>query len=288
MYPDDRARLSALQSGAVDFADYIPWRSYDELANGGTFSVYSKPATTSAVFFNTTKAPFDNVKLRQAVAAAIDPAAIAKAVFFGKAVPLTYGFLVPGTSYAEGQTMPYKFDVAKAKALVAEAGYNGQEIELVTTSTYDFLQQTAEIVQSELTAIGLKVKITSVDFTVFGQKFNAKEFNMLTSSFSAAIPDPNYMNQLFAKSSLYQNRTGYNDTKIDELLSKGRSTATEADRLATYRELNQLALTQLPIVPLVLREEGEAGAKYVKNYVRFGSGIAGETNRSLLTVWMDK
>lgn len=288
MYPDDRARLSALQSGAVDFADYIPWRSYDELANSSTFSVYSKPATTSAIYFNTTKPPFDNVKLRQAVAEAVDPAAIAKAVFFGKAVPLTAGFLVPGTTYAEGQTMPYKFDVAKAKALVAESGYNGQEIELVTTSTYDFLQQTAEIVQSELTAIGLKIKINSVDFTVFGQKFNGKQFNMLTSSFGAPIPDPNYLNQLFAKGSLYQNRTGFSDPKIDELLSKGRSTLVEADRLSAYRELNQYALTQLPIIPLVLREEGEAGAKYVKNYVRYGSGIAGETNRSLLTVWLDK
>ena len=184
--------------------------------------------------------------------------------------------------------MPYSFDTAKAKALVQEAGYNGQEIELVTTSTYDFLQQSAEIIQNELSAIGLKVKITSVDFTVFGQKFNAKEFNMLTSSFSAAIPDPNYMNQLFAKGSLYQNRTGFADTKMDDLLSKGRSAATEADRLPIYRELNQYALTQLPIIPIVLREEGEAGASYVKNYVRYGSGVYVETNRSLLTVWMDK
>lgn len=288
MYPDDRARLSALQSGAVDFADYIPWRSYDEIGSGGSFTMYSKPATDSAVYFNTTKPPFDNVKMRQAVAMAIDPAAIAKAVFFGHAVPLTAGFLVPGTSYAEGQTMPYSFDTAKAKALVQEAGYNGQEIELVTTSTYDFLQQSAEIIQNELTAIGLKVKINSVDFTVFGQKFNSKAFNMLTSSFSAAIPDPNYMNQLFAKGSLYQNRTGFADTKMDDLLSQGRSAPNEAARLPIYRELNQYALTQLPIIPLVLREEGEAGANYVKNYVRYGSGVYVETNRSLLTVWMDK
>jgi peptide/nickel transport system substrate-binding protein len=288
MYPDDRARLSALQSGAVDFADYIPWRSYDELAGSSNFAVYSKPATTSALYFNTTKPPFDNVKLRQAVSYAIDPAAIAKAVFFGKAVPASQGFLISGTKYAEGQTTPYKFDVAKAKAMVAESGYTGQEITLVTTSTYDFLQQTAEIIQNELTAIGLKVKLDSVDFTVFGTKFNGKDFNLLTSSFSAAIPDPNYMTSLFAKGSLYGNRTGFVDQKIDDLLTKGRSTLVEADRLATYQELNQLVLNELPILPLVNREEGEAGAKYVKNYVRYGTGVYVETNRSLLTVWMEK
>lgn len=288
MYPDDRARISALQSGAVDFADYIPWRSYNELNNSGTFAVYSKPATTSAVYFNTTKPPFDNVKLRQAVSYAIDPAAIAKAVFFGNAVPASAGFLVPGTTYAEGQTTPYKFDVAKAKALVAESGYTGQEITMVTTSTYDFLQQSAEIIQGQLNAIGLKVKLDSVDFTVFTTKFNGKDFNLLTSSFSAAIPDPNYMTSLFAKGSLYANRTGFVDPKIDELLTKGRSTGTEADRLGTYRDLNQLVLNEMPILPLVLREEGEAGAKYVKNYVRYGTGVYVETNRSLLTVWMEK
>ncbi len=288
MYPDDRARLSALQSNAVDFIDYVPWRSYDEINNSGNLAVYSKPATTSALYFNTTKAPFDNPKVRQAVAMAIDPAAIAKAVFFGKAAPVTQGFLVPGTSYAEGQTMPYKFDVEKAKALLTESGYKGEEITLVTTSTYDFLQQTAEIIQSELAAIGMKAKIDSVDFTIFGQKFNKQEFNILTSSFGIAIPDPNYMTQLFAKGSLYSNRTGYVDPKFDELLTKGRSTLVEADRAGTYRELNQLALTQLPIVPIVLREEGEAGAKYVKGYVRYGAGTSGETNRSLLTTWLDK
>jgi peptide/nickel transport system substrate-binding protein/glutathione transport system substrate-binding protein len=288
MYPDDRARMSALQSGAVDFIDYVPWRSYDELNNSGNLAVYSKPATTSALYFNTTKAPFDNVKVRQAVAMAIDPAAIAKAVFFGKAVPITKGFLVPGTSYAEPETMPYQFNVDKAKALLADSGYKGEEVTLVTTSTYDFLQQTAEIIQNELSAIGMKVKIDSVDFTIFGQKFNKQEFNMLTSSFGIAIPDPNYMNQLFAKGSLYGNRTGYVDPKIDELLTKGRSSSNEAERTATYHELNQMMLTQLPIVPIVLREEGEAGAKYVKGYVRYGAGTSGETNRSLLTVWLDK
>ncbi len=287
MYPDDRARLSALQSSAVDFIDYVPWRSYDEL-NNGNLAVYSKPATTSALYFNTTKPPFDNVKVRQAVAMAIDPAAIAKAVFFGKAVPVTQGFLVPGTSFAEGQTMPYKFDATKAKNMLAEAGYKGEEITLVTTSTYDFLQQTAEIIQGQLTAIGMKVKIDSVDFTIFGQKFNKQEFNLLTSSFGIAIPDPNYMTSLFAKGSLYGNRTGYLDPKLDDLLAKGRSLSTDTERIPVYQELNQLALTQLPIVPIVLREEGEAGAKFVKGYVRYGAGTSGETNRSLLTTWLDK
>jgi peptide/nickel transport system substrate-binding protein len=226
--------------------------------------------------------------VRQAIAQAISPEAIAKAVFFGKAVPVTNGFLVPGTSFAEGQTMPYKYDLEKAKNLLAEAGYKGEEITLVTTSTYDFLQQTAEIIQGQLTQIGMKVKIESVDFTVFGQRFNKQEFNILTSSFGIGIPDPNYMNQLFAKGSLYGNRTGYVDTKVDDLLVKGRSLLNDAERAPIYRELNQYMLTQLPIVPIVLREEGEAGAKYVKGYVRYGAGVSGETNRSLLTSWLDK
>jgi peptide/nickel transport system substrate-binding protein len=185
--------------------------------------------------------------------------------------------------------MPYKFDIEKAKALLAEAGYKADtEVTLVTTSTYDFLQQTAEIIQGQLAQIGIKAKIDSVDFTVFGQKFNKQEFNLLTSSFGIGIPDPNYMTQLFAKGSLYGNRTGYVDAKFDELLVKGRSSLVAAERTPIYRELNQLALTQLPILPIVIREEGEAGAKYVKGYVRYGAGTSGETNRSLLGVWLDK
>jgi len=288
MYPDDRARVSALQSGAVDMIDYVPWRNFDELENTSTFKLYSTPTIVSALYMNTRKAPFDNVKARQAVASAVDPNAIAKAVFFGRAVSTTGGFLPVG-AYSDGQTLPYKFDPAQAKKLLAEGGYKeGTEFVIVTTSTYSFLQQTAELVQQQLVAIGMKPKIESVDFTVFGQKFNKGEFDILTSSFSIDQPDPNYMTQLFAKGSLYGNRTGYVDAKYDDLLLKGRATLDQEKRIPIYRELNQYALQQLSIIPVVARAEGEAAATYVKGYRRLGPGLISNNNAALRYVWLDK
>ncbi|MBI5303866.1 MAG: hypothetical protein HY868_17145 [Chloroflexi bacterium] len=288
MYPDDRARVSAMQSGAVDIIDYVPWRNFDELENTAAFKMYATPTIISALYMNTRKPPFDNAKVRQAVASAVDPNAIAKAVFFGRASPTTGGFLPVG-SYSEGQSLPYKFDVAQAKKLLAEGGYKeGTEFIIVTTSTYSFLQQTAELVQQQLVAIGMKPKIESVDFTVFGQKFNKGEFDILTSSFQIDQPDPNYMTQLFAKGSLYSNRTGYVDAKYDDLLLKGRATLTESERISIYRELNQYALQQLSIIPIVARAEGEAAATYVKGYRRLGPGLVSNNNAALRYVWLDK
>ena len=268
--------------------DYVPWRNFDELEKSNSFKMYTTPTIVSAIYMNTRKAPFDNVKARQAVASAIDPNAIAKAVFFGRAEPTTGGFLPVGP-YAEGQTLPYKYDVTQAKKLLADAGYKeGSEFIIVTTSTYSFLQQTAELVQQQLIAIGMKPKIESVDFTVFGQRFNQGQFDILTSSFSIDQPDPNYMTQLFAKGSLYGNRTGYVDAKYDDLLLKGRATLEQDKRIPIYRELNQYALQQLSIIPVVARAEGEAAASYVKGYRRLGPGLISNNNAALRYVWLDK
>lgn len=286
-YPDDRARLSALQSGAVDAIDYVPWRNYEEVVSNKSLTMFSNPQTISALYLNTKKAPFDNVKVRQAVAMAVDQNAIVKAVFFGNAVPATSGFLPPG-AYGDGQTLPFKFDPDGAKKLLADAGYNGQEITIVTAFDYSFLQQTAELTQAALQAIGMKVKLDSVDFATFGQKFNKGEFDILTSSFGLDQPDPNFLTQVLAKGSLYSNRTGYVDPKFDDLLLKGRSATTEAERVPIYRELNQYALQQLPLIPLVLRQEGEASQSYVKGFQDYGAGMTSYTNGTLRFTWMNK
>lgn len=286
-YPDDRARLSALQSGAVDAIDYVPWRNYEEVISNKSLTMFSNPQTISALYLNTKKAPFDNVKIRQAVAMAVDQNAIVKAVFFGNAVPANSGFLPPG-AYGDGQTLPFKFDPDGAKKLLADAGYNGQEITIVTAFDYSFLQQTAELTQAALQAIGMKVKLDSVDFATFGQKFNKGEFDILTSSFGLDQPDPNFLTQVLAKGSLYSNRTGYVDPKFDDLLLKGRSATTEADRVPIYRELNQYALQQLPLIPLVLRQEGEASQNYVKGFQDYGAGMTSYTNGTLRFTWMNK
>ena len=64
------ANASALQSGAVDAIDYVPWRNYEEVLSNKSLTMYSNPQTISALYLNTKKAPFDNVKVRQAVAMA--------------------------------------------------------------------------------------------------------------------------------------------------------------------------------------------------------------------------
>ena len=134
----------------------------------------------------------------------------------------------------------------------------------------------------------MKVKLDSVDFATFGQKFNKGEFDILTSSFGLDQPDPNFLTQLFAKGSLYSNRTGYVDAKLDELLLKGRATSVQADRVPIYRELNQYALQQLPLVPLVLRQEGEASQSYVKGFQDYGAGMTSFTNGTLRFTWLNK
>src|SRR5207249_1108186 len=121
--PDDTARSTALRTGAVDMIEYAPPKDLNALKADPKIAIAGDGNNNVRYLaFNTKIKPFDNVKVRQAIAWAIDRGPVLDAAVNGAGTQLTGGPFLP--SFWPGLPQPvYKQDIAKAKALLAEAGY---------------------------------------------------------------------------------------------------------------------------------------------------------------------
>jgi len=156
--PDDFARLSALQRGEVDIITNVP---PDQMKIVKTLGVTS---TRYAVLtMNTTQPPLSDKRVRQALHYAIDIPSIVKNLYAGQGKPFTGG--VADTDFGFNPALkPYRYDPAKAKALLAEAGYAGQEITMFAghgTMVSD--KQLLETIADMWTQVGVKVKVDMME-----------------------------------------------------------------------------------------------------------------------------
>src|SRR4029450_1756278 len=130
MGPSAGNRRALLERGDADISYDLPNKDFVELKDVGKLNIVSTPYSNGIQYIgmNVTKPPFDNLKVRQAVAYAIPYQKIMDAVLFGLAKPMFGKTAGAPTEVAWPQPHPFTTDIAKAKRLMAEAGYpNGLE-----------------------------------------------------------------------------------------------------------------------------------------------------------------
>ena len=187
--PEYATRIAALESGDVDLAD-VETKDVKRVEDLGKYRVYKSisPGSGIHVEMNSTRPPFDDLRVRQALNYAVDRNAIVQAVSNGLGVPL-YGPLTPSTmGYWPGaQYVGYQYDVAKAKALLTEAGYkpnasgvmekDGKPLAL-TLLTYGTQGKTGEILQQQFKDIGVQVTLQNVEYGVLFQTLAGGDFDL--------------------------------------------------------------------------------------------------------------
>jgi peptide/nickel transport system substrate-binding protein len=155
---DGDARTSALQSGQVLAIEDVPYQSLEQFAGGGQVKVDTAPAYAhSMMLFNCAKAPFDDVRVRQAVMWAIDRDAITKSVFFGKARTAVSQLPEDHPDFVRPANV-YTRDVEKAKSLLKEAGHEKLSIELMISDA-GWVRPQGTIIQQQLEEVGITVKL---------------------------------------------------------------------------------------------------------------------------------
>ncbi|MDB4894757.1 MAG: peptide transporter [Firmicutes bacterium] len=182
-----QTREAGLQSGQYHFAFQIPQDHYQTLkGNAELDMLMTKPAGWTTLVFNKQKGPFTDVRLRQAVNWSLDPGAIMKAAY-GDA---DFYRLDPSLAPKEG---PYWSDIGndrynkrsleKARALLAEAGYDGRPIRLLTTKEYDYQYKTAVVAKQQMEEAGFKVDMQVVDWaTLVQRRANPDLYDIFTTA----------------------------------------------------------------------------------------------------------
>src|SRR3989440_563460 len=260
-----------------DLAVIVPCVVNSELVKknaNGKLAVVSLPSSNGIQYIgmNVTKPPFDNPKVRQAVAYAIPYQKIIDAVLFGLANPMFGAAKDKATEVAWPQPTKYFTDMDKAKALLAEAGYpNGFE----TTLSFDLNfagvnDPLCVLVQESLGQIGIKTTINKVPGANWRTELNKKEMPLYTNVFSGWLDYPEYFFYwcYHGNNSVF-NTMSYKSPDMDKLIDSARVAAAAGDK-ATYdtdvKSFVDLAFADIPRIPLYQPYVNVAMQKNVSGY----------------------
>jgi peptide/nickel transport system substrate-binding protein len=252
--PSPGTRRAMLERGDADISTGFPPKDFDQMIKEGRLKIVGLPIPNALWYLalNTSRPPFDNVKLRQAIAWAMPYEQIQSSAFFGRAKPM-YGGGATVEQAAWPQPFPYRTDLDKAKALMQEAGF-GQGLDTsfsLDVGTATVGEPTAVLIQESLAKIGVRITIEKIPGANWRTTLNKKELPMVLNRFSGWLDYPEYYFfwNLHSNNSIF-NISAYKNAAMDQLIDRARFTDDEAEYEKSVKEFIALCMQEVPIVPL--------------------------------------
>ena len=280
--PDALTRAAALRSGHVDIIQSVPLALIDALSDTEGIQILSAPGTRPTwMDMNLRRPPFDDQRVRRALNYAVDKESLVASVYGGHALALA-GPLSPYNEYANNALDPYPSDPVRARELLAQAGWTDSDADdwldrggnrlVLTLDTLEMWRPLANALAEELEAIGVRVSVRVWDRSVIRPRLLAGERVAYLDGWGDSAFDP--VGHFEAKWHAYVegaaygrgNYSGYDNPRVNELISLGEATADPAQRRRIYDEAQQILYEETPAIFLVLPEEIEAAAARVLNW----------------------
>ena len=289
--PDEQARIAALRAGAIDGAT-LSADGAKTFQGNSNFTVLRGLTAAFRELQMTQKAgedkPWHDVRVRQAVNFAINRQQIIDRVYngFGE----YSGHVPPGygpwpLTRAELRNNYLKFNLAKARTLMRQAGFgNGFQVTMSTFSTPLDFGQVAAVIKSQLDQIGIDVNIKAEEPGTFAANNGAGRFDWDLTARGMRGDVDGYTSEFNPANAIYKVwYPEYKNVKMWRLVGNGFITLDDKKRLAMYKELEKILLTELLQVPLVAVSKFQVVRKRVKNmYVAFS-----DFNTGLKTAWVE-
>lgn len=249
--PEATSRTIALETGEVDFVDSVPPIDAERVKNNKDLKTVDQvQASVTYVAMSWVKKPFDDIRVRQAVAFAINRENIIEAVLEGYGEPLNT-VLPPMMPGYDASLNMYPYDVDKSKALLADAGFaDGLECEMSVSG--DERNQIAQLIQSDLEKVGIKLDLVLLEWGAFLDYIDSGKQTMYILGWTNAYnPDGNFYD------CFHKTRTnavaGYKSEAVSAKIDASRKELDETKRLAMYKELQKEIMTDLPWIPLFIK-----------------------------------
>ena len=285
--PDAQARLNLLASGQTDVGLFTGEQTVlvraHQMGQSGKFTTYSvSSVNTLPLYLNTKIPPFDNPKVRMALNLAIDRAAISAGILNNECMPTSQP-LPPGVVGHDPALVAYKQDIAKAKALLAEAGVKPFTFDVLLTTTEPFAS-VGVLLKAQLEAIGVGMNILPAAPTAVRPMFRSGKYAGQVGAFSVVSPDsssiidaafmtpdtPGGVTPEFARA--------VEDAKTKQIGSPEREAAYKAISKMAYDDPQHVLVCWSPI--LVITRNGVVGAEKAP-YLR-ATAVADIRNYSIL------
>jgi peptide/nickel transport system substrate-binding protein len=264
--PQESSILASLRSGDVTFAVLNDPTVVANIRDGAGLTVLKAPALAYHVLqLNASRKPFDNPKVRQAINCAVDRQQVLDTAALGEG-QVTGPITIPAYRQPlDGLPCYGKPDLAKAKALLADAGKIEFTI-MVAAQEPPTAVNEAQNVADQLAQIGITAKIEKLDLDTYVKRWLAADFDS-NIALNGGNPDPHIMFVRYWTSAGSLNKVaGYKDAKLDELMAAGQKETDPQKRIKIYHDLEKALVEAAPWVWLYVGYEYRVMQPSVKGY----------------------
>lgn len=268
--PEPSTAVAEFESGNVDLL-YIPegetdrWQRTDERQ---ARLVSAPPLRLWYVGINTTRGPLADRRVRQAINYAVDTKTILERLMGGRGRRAA-GVIPPTLAGADTLRAPYPYDPARAKQLLAAAGYpNGIDVQLWHSQNATFARM-AQTIQAYLAQAGIRATIVQRDAAAMRDAARNGQTDLVLKDWFADYPDAeNFLYPLLASSNrgVGGNVSFYSNPVFDRLVGQGRRELDDARRAALYRLADSLAFADAPMLFLFFYPELDAVQPWIKGF----------------------
>ncbi|MBV8928169.1 MAG: hypothetical protein JO152_03465, partial [Mycobacteriaceae bacterium] len=249
--PDESARLAALQSHQVDIIDTVSLPLARTLTNAaGLKLVRTESAWVDEFGFNNARKPFDDARVRRAIAMAINKQQVTAAATFGLGQPAT---TMVSASPIEMSVPALPYDPARAKALLAEAGVTKLSFSFAPCGGTAFPQMSraGEVIAADLKAIGVDAHLTSLEASVWvDQVINKHDYDAFVCGLVNGTDPDQKTFRYFTSTGAYNFSQYKPSPELDQMMQKAREVADPTERAKLYTQIWTQLLQDSPWVPL--------------------------------------
>src|SRR3989475_1161909 len=273
--PDESGLAAALRTKAADMAIIFDPKVARTLRSESGVTLSAKPSLGyNLLFVNTKRKPFDNLKVRQAVAYAIDRKAIIDAVAFGEGevagpiAPALAQYALPTSQYPL-----YTRDVAKAKQLLQEAAAGPVSFTMLTQTTEPaYAKDIAQLVQAQLAEAGITMKIETLEFTQWVDRWLKADFDM-APGLNGGGPDPDfYVFRYFTHDGNLNFVTSYKNPVSSDAIKQARASTDPAKRKDLYTTAQKELVNGVPFIWLYVGRDYIATLPTTKGFTHLPTG----------------
>lgn len=285
--PDNSARLNALTTGEIDLADGINPSDAAQIEGNADLQLIERPSMNVGYLgLTTTRAPFDNKLVRQAVNYAINKEEIVNAFFEGRA-DVAKNPMPSSVSGYNDEITGYEYNPEKAKELLAQAGYDGKEIELwampVPRPYMPDGQKIAEAIQKNLADVGMPSKIVTFEWATYIDKASKGEADAYLLGWTGDNGDAdNFLYALLDKDTIGSNNYSYySNDELHNILIAAQSEVDEEKRNELYKQAQVIIHEDAPWVNIAHSTPLLGASKAVTDYVPHPTGSESLENVSI-------
>jgi peptide/nickel transport system substrate-binding protein len=261
MITEAGARVAALETGEIQGMETVPTTSQKRLAANKSIRILRlENYQINVTYPNFSLPPTNNLKVRQAIQAALDMNEIMDAASDGD-YKLNPSLQFPGTTYYSdaGKETYNQHDLAKAKRLLAEGGYKGEKVTLMTTHEYPYMYNAAVVMAQELKAVGINAELLVLDWPTALQKSmtETKDWNFFYTGWVTivALGGAQSLSLIADPTNVYKPPGNNGDAEFMQYFNQIANSISLADRQAAFAKAQARAFDQVMVIPFGIMPE---------------------------------